>query len=763
MANYDFHQLSYLDFEHLARDLIQAEEGVTLESFKTGKDGGIDFRYARGDAHTIVQCKRYVGSDINALIAAVTKEAVKVKALNPKRYIFVTALPLSNHNKKQIQAEIGAQYLALDDIWGCDHINNLLTKHETIERNHYKLWLASRAVLDRVLHNEVATQSDFAVKKVYRDITRYVQTKAYPQALEMLETRNVVVISGQPGVGKTTLANMLLYRYLEQGYEAVVIKRDVSEGQKLLQGGKKQIFHFDDFMGATFLGERGSPLERNGDRAILEFIEMIEDSPTARLVLTTRQHILSQAFNASERMRHSALKQRRVVVTIGQYHLRQRAEILYNHIFFSELPAAYRSVLLDDDFYLEVLKHPKFNPRLIDWLSNYQRVKRHPPETYRAFIRRLLADPSEIWRHAYHVELSDAGRSLLLALFTHEGKAGTGNLGRAFQMLHRVRAARNHFTVRPEDYSNAVAELANAFIKPTGVNAVEVIDPSVLDLLNSVIQSAPQNAVDLAAGAQDVGQIERLWTFATRAGRGTVLPALRDGMADIAPNLQTLVLADRRHRHGDGVFYFDLSFEKRLVLLLAIAQETRSSLLAPIIDALVARMQKEWVEDRVDLNDAAELLRSLASSTIIETTERDRLWTLVRAAALAEVAQSARSDQIRELIYALDVDDGDDPEAKAVLIAACEAYRRDHFADELRQTNTMQGYEDLLEDLTLFQTALGVNVEGPIDAVQTGRDEFEEHESSYADHHEDEWKERWRDERASERDVRDMFGSLKSD
>lgn len=258
-----------------------------------------------------------------------------------------------------------------------------------------------------------------------------------------------------------------------------------------------------------------------------------------------------------------------------------------------------------------------------------------------------------------------------------------------------------------------------------------------------------------------MGQIERLWNFATRAGRGTVLPTLRHGMAEIAPNLQTLLLADRRHRHGDGVFYFHLSFEKRVVLLLSIAQETRSSLLAPIIDTLFARMQKEWVDDEVDLNDAAELLRSLASTTVMEATKRDRLWVLVRAASLAEAARSARSDQTRELIHALDVDDGQDPEAKAVLIAACESYRRDQFADELSQTNTLQGYEDLLEDLTLFRTALGVNVDGPINAVETGRDEFEAYESGYAGHHEDEWKERWRDERASERDVRNMFGSLK--
>ena len=44
---YDFQQLSPHDLETLVRDLLQAEWGVALESFKTGRDGGIDLRYAR--------------------------------------------------------------------------------------------------------------------------------------------------------------------------------------------------------------------------------------------------------------------------------------------------------------------------------------------------------------------------------------------------------------------------------------------------------------------------------------------------------------------------------------------------------------------------------------------------------------------------------------------------------------------------------------------------------------------------------------------
>ena len=45
MADYDFRSLSPHDFELLCRDLLQKHLGVHSESFTTGRDSGIDFRY----------------------------------------------------------------------------------------------------------------------------------------------------------------------------------------------------------------------------------------------------------------------------------------------------------------------------------------------------------------------------------------------------------------------------------------------------------------------------------------------------------------------------------------------------------------------------------------------------------------------------------------------------------------------------------------------------------------------------------------------
>ncbi|MFL9866646.1 restriction endonuclease [Paraburkholderia fungorum] len=119
MPSYDFKQLSPHDFEVLSRDLIQARDGFVLESFKTGRDLGIDFRRAGAAGDIIVQCKHYAGTGLAGLMSELKKEAVKVSKLTPARYILVTSVGLSPPNKADIQALFGA-VLVNGDILGAD-------------------------------------------------------------------------------------------------------------------------------------------------------------------------------------------------------------------------------------------------------------------------------------------------------------------------------------------------------------------------------------------------------------------------------------------------------------------------------------------------------------------------------------------------------------------------------------------------------------------------------------------------------------------
>src|SRR5713226_6578948 len=104
MPDYDFHTLSPVDFEELTRDLLQASEGIVFQSFRVGRDRGVDLRYAADDENRIVQCKHYRKSGYAALVRDLRAEAAKIRRMDPPptRYLLSTSVELSDANKEEL-------------------------------------------------------------------------------------------------------------------------------------------------------------------------------------------------------------------------------------------------------------------------------------------------------------------------------------------------------------------------------------------------------------------------------------------------------------------------------------------------------------------------------------------------------------------------------------------------------------------------------------------------------------------------------------
>ena len=68
-------------------------------------------------------------------------------------------------------------------------------------------------------------------------------------------------MSGPPGVGKTTLARMIAYHYLNEGWRFYAIN-SLEDGFSKIDDGKPTIFFFDDFLGRIEL-DRQSLLQRD--------------------------------------------------------------------------------------------------------------------------------------------------------------------------------------------------------------------------------------------------------------------------------------------------------------------------------------------------------------------------------------------------------------------------------------------------------------------------------------------------------------------
>ncbi|MDQ3007907.1 MAG: restriction endonuclease [Chloroflexota bacterium] len=221
MTDYDFKTLSSYDFESLVHDLLQLRLGVPLESFKDGKDGGIDLRYCKPKSDTpfllVVQCKRYNNfSDLYRHLSKIEKP--KVDKIRPSRYVLAVSTPLSPQQKDKLY-NIFHQYCdSPGDIYGQRDLNGLLREFPEVEKNHFKLWLTSVAFLERIQKSDTYNYTDFTIIKAVETLKKYVENDSFDTAKSILEDKNCCIISGGPGVGKSTLAEMLLLYYFNIGY-----------------------------------------------------------------------------------------------------------------------------------------------------------------------------------------------------------------------------------------------------------------------------------------------------------------------------------------------------------------------------------------------------------------------------------------------------------------------------------------------------------------------------------------------------------------
>lgn len=487
MADYDFKQLSSYDFEILIRDLLQEEFELTIESFKSGRDNGIDLRYARGEQNElIVQCKHYANSSFKDLKGTLKKEVCKVQNLKCNRYILVTSLGLTPGNKDEILKILKPYCKSTSDILGREDVNNLLTKFKDIERENYKLWLTSTNIMERILHSGVYNQSQIEIQLIMDKSKFYVQNKSYFTAKNVLKELNYCIISGIPGIGKTTLAEILILHYLSKGYEVIKIENSIKEAFEVYNPSKLQLFYYDDFLGQTTLKEK---LGKNEDSQILKFIDVVNNSNKSKFILTTREYILNQAKQSYEKIANSNFDVKKCTISLEDYTKFHKAQILYNHLYFSKLPKEYKEELLENKNYKKIIVHRNYNPRIIEWMTVKYFTNSENNKYVDEFIS-ILDNPQKLWSHIFDYQLSVFSKNLLLVLTTMPDRVLLKDLEKAFWYYHIQKATIYNYISSETDFRNALKELDGTFINSQNLHNQTYIlfsNPSVRDFLESFI------------------------------------------------------------------------------------------------------------------------------------------------------------------------------------------------------------------------------------------------------------------------------------
>lgn len=496
MANYNFSTLNDRDLEELTRDLLSKKLSVDFQSFKPGADKGIDLRYStiNDENEIVVQVKHYIGSGVSKLKSELkTKEIQKVVLLNPQRYIFCTSVALSPQDKDRIKDVFEPYIKSTSDVIGKEDLNKWLEDYPEILERHFKLWLSSVDIIKIIIKNGVKGRSEFYKEKIVKDITLYVPNKTHNEAVNVLNTNHFLLITGAPGVGKSTLANMLTFQLLAEDFELIYV-REITEAEDAYIPRKKQIFYFDDFLGSIELDLYSS---RNADSAIVSFIERVRTDKNKRLILTSRTVIVNQAKGLSDKIQNSNIDISNYEVIVENYTDWNKARILYNHIYISNLEDEQKKIFFQNDFHWKVIKHKFYNPRLI------QDITKVDSEYSEKFVLDILNDPKKVWEKPFNVQISSISRLLLLTMYSLGGgtyQITDERLKESFDTRISFEVENNNYQRKGNEYNFALNELVGSFIIRTidKQNAIySFFNPSIEDFIFAYFQNSHEEYFEL--------------------------------------------------------------------------------------------------------------------------------------------------------------------------------------------------------------------------------------------------------------------------
>lgn len=481
MTNYDFKPLNDKEFESLCSDTLGVHLKVRFERFKPGKDSGIDGRFFTGDGkEVILQCKHWISTPFKQLIRTLKNtEKPKLEKLIPSRYLLAVSTPLSRADKKSILLALAPHIKSESDIFGQEDLNDILSKHKEIELRHYKLWLHSTAVISNILSYAIHGRSEFSLEEIRRTNAKYVVTSNHVAAQKILDKLGVVIITGEPGVGKTTLADQLCLEHIANGFGYLKISDEIREAEQAFDPETKQVIYFDDFLGRNYL----EALKGHEGNTITHFIKRVASNRNKRLILTSRSTILNQGKLLIDSFEHNNVQRNEHELKIASLSEIDKAHILYNHIWHSGLDSDYIDQLYFNKRYRAIIKHRNFNPRLINYITDTSRLENCFPEHYWTFVENSLENPSQIWENAFIAQQDDFARALIILVVINGKAISEKDLSNAYHRYISLPENRNLHGRR--EFQANIRTLTGSFLnrsilQPTQV-LINLFNPSIGD------------------------------------------------------------------------------------------------------------------------------------------------------------------------------------------------------------------------------------------------------------------------------------------
>lgn len=504
---YNLRNLNPVEFEDLCRDIADKMFGKHIRSFATGRDGGIDL--ADDTLKFIIQCKHI--ENYSNLKSSLKKEVDKIVGRNFEDYYIFTSCDLTPNNIMEIVEQFS--FLPFFDgshVISAKDIDEFLSKEENFEivRRNHKLWYCSNDFMRLLENNDVFLDSDVLISKIHEKYPLYVETTIYKKALDLLAENKSLLIVGNPGVGKSVLSEMLVLHYAEKGYkvkyttsgEIVNIKKTISNG--------KEIILLDDFLGSNEL-----ELSNEKVRQTESLIAYVNNHSDKKIILNSRLSLLNQAKEKTQKIEDLVenLGDSIVVVNCDDMTKEDKAEILFNHLYFRNIGEQYFDAVRRNDYYKDIITHVNYNPRIIDYATKPKFISQLTPDEYVDFIIEKLDNPQDVWRDEFYHKFSKADRILAYVIYTLgdsnvKPKIASNAFSYAIRNEHDIDKTVNSFDVSLLHLTDSILTINNY----NKMGSLSFINPSVSDYIIKEFEKNDElrtSFLDRAMYIEQIGKI----------------------------------------------------------------------------------------------------------------------------------------------------------------------------------------------------------------------------------------------------------------
>lgn len=470
MTNFDFHRLLFpSEFENFCRDLLEIREtSITFTTYKRGRDGGIDIRATNTEEKIIGQCKLYDPANYNGLLRNLKKEVTKCKRQNADRYIVCINIELTPSRASEIKEAFKGYIQNEEDIIDGIKLNKYLNQepYQYLFKSYSKLLVPNlqsiELALDKVVYRKYYQKTTYFLHEIEAKHRLFHHTPQIPFLIQQLEENKVIILTGNPGIGKTTTAMMLANYFLSRKVKDMIFLEERDYAETLGVTEEDRLIVVDDFWGQKF-----SPDVQNHSTFQREFQTIIghfTNSNNCYLILTSRDYVLRDVLKEAEVETQNLLNANKHIIKIEDHSSEDKVKILLNHLLFYDFDLSYFQAAQYKDTFEYIINHRNYSPRHLDFfIKSYQKEGYQSSYAFYDSLYKYLDNPKAFWNQAFQ-KLNPTAKAILLVLLVSGDPLDIEDLKASFDKIQmKAREILNEGII-PTDFNKELIKLEEFYI-----------------------------------------------------------------------------------------------------------------------------------------------------------------------------------------------------------------------------------------------------------------------------------------------------------